>query len=48
MGSGDWAFRFGSGLNGCPYRLAAFSTAPGFDIQAWLPGDVMARFFQAT
>jgi predicted DNA-binding WGR domain protein len=33
---------------GCPYRLAAFSTAPGFDTQAWLPGDVMARFFQAT
>jgi len=31
-----------------PYRLAAFSTAPGFDTQAWLPGDVMATFFQAT
>ncbi|MGA2701280.1 MAG: hypothetical protein ABSH35_09295 [Isosphaeraceae bacterium] len=33
---------------GRPYRLAAFSTAPGFDTQAWLPGDVMATFFQAT
>ena len=30
---------------GCPYRLAAFSTAPGFDASAWLPGEVMARFF---
>jgi hypothetical protein len=27
---------------GCPYRLAAFSAAPGFDASAWLPGDVMA------
>ena len=33
---------------GCPYRLATFSTAPGFDTQAWLSGDVMVRFFQAT
>jgi hypothetical protein len=32
---------------GCPYRLAAFSAAPGFDASAWLPGDVMASFFQA-
>ena len=32
---------------GCPYRLAAFSTAPGFDAASWLPGDVMARFFAA-
>ena len=31
---------------GCPYRLAAFSAAPGFDAEAWLPGEVMARFFQ--
>ena len=31
---------------GCPYRLSAFSAAPGFDASAWLPGDVMARFFQ--
>ena len=30
---------------GCPYRLSAFSTAPGFDASAWLPGDVMASFF---
>jgi hypothetical protein len=33
---------------GCPYRLAAFSAAPGFDASAWLPSDVMARFFQAA
>ncbi len=32
---------------GCPYRLSALSTAPGFDAAAWLPGEVMARFFQA-
>jgi len=32
---------------GCPYRLAAYSAAPGFDASAWLPGEVMARFFQA-
>ena len=31
---------------GCPYRLTALSTAPGFDAAAWLPGEVMARFFQ--
>src|SRR4051812_23464502 len=31
---------------GCPYRLAAFSAAPGFDPSSWLPGEVMARFFQ--
>jgi predicted DNA-binding WGR domain protein len=31
---------------GCPYRLAAFSAAPGFDAAAWLPGEVMAGFFQ--
>jgi predicted DNA-binding WGR domain protein len=30
---------------GCPYRLSALSSAPGFDASAWLPGDVMARFF---
>lgn len=30
---------------GCPYRLAVFSTTPGFDASSWLPGDVMARFF---
>ena len=33
---------------GCPYRLASFSAAPGFDASAWLPGDVMARFFHAA
>ena len=32
---------------GCPYRVAAFSAAPGFDTASWLPGDVMARFFHA-
>jgi hypothetical protein len=30
---------------GCPYRLIALSSAPGFDASAWLPGKVMARFF---
>ncbi len=33
---------------GCPYRLAAFNAAPGFDASAWLPGEVMAGFFQAA
>jgi|SRR5208337_1067257 len=33
---------------GCAYRLTAFSAAPGFNASAWLPGDVMGRFFQAT
>lgn len=32
----------------CSYRLATFSTAPGFDASSWLPGDVMARFFAST
>jgi hypothetical protein len=32
---------------GCPYRLTALSSAPGFDPSAWLPGEVMARFFQS-
>jgi predicted DNA-binding WGR domain protein len=32
---------------GCPYRLAAFTAAPGFDAASWLPDDVMARFFHA-
>ena len=31
---------------GIAYRLAAFGAAPGFDAAAWLPGDVMARFFE--
>jgi predicted DNA-binding WGR domain protein len=29
---------------GCPYRLAEFSTATGFDANAWLPGEVMEGF----
>ena len=29
---------------GCPYRLAAFSVAPGFDAASWLPEDIMAGF----
>ena len=29
---------------GCPYRLAAFSSAPGFAAADWLPSEVMARF----
>jgi len=33
---------------GCPYRLTMLSSAPGFDAADWLPGDVMARFFQAA
>jgi predicted DNA-binding WGR domain protein len=33
---------------GCPYRLTALSSAPGFDASAWLPGEVMAKFFQTT
>jgi hypothetical protein len=33
---------------GCPYRLAPFSAAPGFDASFWLPGEIMTRFFQAT
>ncbi len=33
---------------GCPYRLATFSTARGFNAAEWLPGDVMARFFAAV
>jgi hypothetical protein len=31
---------------GCPYRLATLSTTPGFDASAWLPGEIMARFFE--
>ena len=33
---------------GCPYHLTALSSAPGFDAAAWLPGDVMARFFHTA
>jgi hypothetical protein len=31
---------------GCPYRLSAYSVAPGFDAASWLPGEVMAGFFK--
>jgi len=31
---------------GCSYRLADDSAAPGFDADAWLPGEIMAQFFQ--
>ena len=30
---------------GCPYRLTILTSAPSFDAAAWLPGEVMARFF---
>jgi hypothetical protein len=30
---------------GCAYRLTGIDMAEGFDSAAWLPGDVMARFF---
>jgi predicted DNA-binding WGR domain protein len=33
---------------GCPYHLTALSAAPGFDAAAWLPGEVMAKFFQTA
>jgi hypothetical protein len=33
---------------GCPYRLAAYTSVPGFDTSAWLPGEIMARFFHAA
>jgi hypothetical protein len=33
---------------GCPYRLTTLSSAPGFDASTWLPGDIMAKFFQPT
>jgi predicted DNA-binding WGR domain protein len=32
---------------GCPYRLTKLDMAEGFDSAAWLPGEVMARFFRA-
>ncbi len=31
---------------GCAYRLAGFSVVPGFDAADWLPGEVMAKFFE--
>jgi hypothetical protein len=30
---------------GCAYRLTTLNSASGFDASAWLPGEVMARFF---
>jgi predicted DNA-binding WGR domain protein len=33
---------------GCRYRLTTLSTAPGLDAGAWLPGEVMAQFFQGA
>ncbi len=32
---------------GCAYRLTNLDMAPGFDSAAWLPGEVMARLFEA-
>ena len=29
---------------GCPYRMTAFSAAPGFDPAGWLPTEVLCRF----
>ena len=29
---------------GCPYRLTALNSAPGFDGSAWLASEIMARF----
>jgi hypothetical protein len=33
---------------GCPCRVTAYRSAPGFDATAWLPGDIIARFFEAA
>ena len=33
---------------GCAYRIGRFDALPGFDVSVWLPGEVMAKFFQAT
>jgi predicted DNA-binding WGR domain protein len=33
---------------GCPYRLATFNAAPILNPSDWLPGEIMARFFDAT
>jgi hypothetical protein len=32
----------------CVYRPEAYSAVPGFDASVWLPGEVMAGFFQAS
>ena len=31
---------------GCRYRLAGYSAAPGFDAAAWLPGEMMAKYYE--
>lgn len=33
---------------GCAYRLQELNSASGFDANAWLPGELLARFFPAT
>jgi predicted DNA-binding WGR domain protein len=33
---------------GCAYRLTRLDMAEGFDSASWLPGEVMARFFQTA
>lgn len=33
---------------GCAYHLTRLDMVEGFDSAAWLPGEVMARFFQAA
>jgi hypothetical protein len=33
---------------GCAYRLTRLDMAEGFDSCVWLPGEVMARFFQVA
>jgi predicted DNA-binding WGR domain protein len=30
---------------GCSYRLKEFSSATGFNVGDWLPGEIIARFF---
>jgi predicted DNA-binding WGR domain protein len=33
---------------GCSYRLTTLNAAPGSEVAGWLPGDILARFFQGT
>ena len=30
---------------GCAYRLKEFSAADGFNVESWLPSEIMGRFF---
>jgi predicted DNA-binding WGR domain protein len=30
---------------GCAYRLTSLDVAEGFDSAAWLPGEILAKFF---